>query len=319
MTTTTQPDLGFAPNEDPFVVAHGGFYRRWLSMLDDIDELKGAVARLEGTTEDKWVPVWEEMGLDRDTLFHLGKHPAIEGQFHMTVCALRLSARVNGVSRRHGQVSRTLWRDLWPGRRWEAVPIGHVTNGVHLATWMATPIMELLDEHLVAVQGAPPEPAIDLLPCRQSHADARRRRCEAGWFGDTGRLQPQRKRDGLLSLARHEGAAPWDRKSRLGKHEPGQHLVATQYSRREAVEIVVDARHSDQRGVLVLDAQELVVEEAAPEAQPLRRLGEQRIDHARFERRRVDSRRERALIDPASNFAQHFAAEPARVLEPARP
>ena len=55
--------------------------------------------------------------------------------------ALRLSARVNGVSRRHGQVSRTLWRDLWPGRPWEAVPIGHVTNGVHLATWMATPIM----------------------------------------------------------------------------------------------------------------------------------------------------------------------------------
>ena len=55
---------------------------------------------------------------------------------------------MNGVSRRHGQVSRTLWRDLWPGRPWEAVPIGHVTNGVHLATWMATPIMQLLDEHL---------------------------------------------------------------------------------------------------------------------------------------------------------------------------
>ena len=59
---TTQIDLGFAPNEDPFVVAHGGFYRRWLSMIDDIEELKEAVSRLEGTTEDKWVPIWEELG-----------------------------------------------------------------------------------------------------------------------------------------------------------------------------------------------------------------------------------------------------------------
>ena len=46
---------------------------------------------------------------------------------------------MNGVSRRHGQVIPNLWRDLWPGRPWEAVPIGHVTNGVHLATWMASP------------------------------------------------------------------------------------------------------------------------------------------------------------------------------------
>src|SRR5688572_19608068 len=93
-------------------------------------------------------PIWEEMGIDREALFHLGKHPSIDGQFHMTVCAMRMSARVNGVSRRHGQVSRNLWRDLWPERPWETVPVGHVTNGVHLATWMAGPIMELLDEHI---------------------------------------------------------------------------------------------------------------------------------------------------------------------------
>ena len=93
-------------------------------------------------------PVWEEMGVDRHTLFALGTHPAMPGQFHMTVTAMRLSARVNGVSRRHGQVSRNIWRELWPNRHWEAVPIGHVTNGVHLATWMATPIMAVLDDHL---------------------------------------------------------------------------------------------------------------------------------------------------------------------------
>ena len=50
------------PGEDPFIVARGGFYRRWLSMIDDIEELERIVTTLEGTTEDKWVPVWREAG-----------------------------------------------------------------------------------------------------------------------------------------------------------------------------------------------------------------------------------------------------------------
>jgi esterase FrsA len=54
--------LGFAPSEDPFVVEHGGFYRRWLSMIDDVDELKAVVVGLEATTQDKWVPVWSTAG-----------------------------------------------------------------------------------------------------------------------------------------------------------------------------------------------------------------------------------------------------------------
>jgi dienelactone hydrolase len=54
--------LGFAPSEDPFAAVHGGFYRRWLSMIDDVDELRAAVVRLRGTTEDLWVPVWQELG-----------------------------------------------------------------------------------------------------------------------------------------------------------------------------------------------------------------------------------------------------------------
>jgi dipeptidyl aminopeptidase/acylaminoacyl peptidase len=63
----TTKELGFAPNEDPFVVVHGGFYRRWLSMIEDLSELEGAVSRLEGTTEDKWVPVWRELGQNHET------------------------------------------------------------------------------------------------------------------------------------------------------------------------------------------------------------------------------------------------------------
>jgi starch phosphorylase len=66
----------------------------------------------------------------------------------MTAACIRLSRRVNGVSERHGAVSRELCAPLWPGRTHESVPVGHVTNGVHLATWMANPIMHLLDDHL---------------------------------------------------------------------------------------------------------------------------------------------------------------------------
>ena len=55
-------DLGFSPSENPFVVQHGGFYRRWLSMIDDIDELKVVVSKLEGSTEDLWVPVFADAG-----------------------------------------------------------------------------------------------------------------------------------------------------------------------------------------------------------------------------------------------------------------
>ena len=94
-------------------------------------------------------PIWDEMGVSRETVLELGHHPVHDhGQFHMAVLAIKLSGRVNGVSRRHGEVSRGLWKDLWPDRDVSQVPIGHVTNGVHLETWMAGQIGALLNQHL---------------------------------------------------------------------------------------------------------------------------------------------------------------------------
>ena len=94
-------------------------------------------------------PIWEELGASRETVLGLGHHPTRDhGQFHMAVVAMRLSGRVNGVSRRHGEVSRRLWGDLWPGCEAARVPIGHVTNGVHLATWMSHRTTELLNRCL---------------------------------------------------------------------------------------------------------------------------------------------------------------------------
>jgi starch phosphorylase len=94
-------------------------------------------------------PVWPELGVSRERVLALGHHPeAGPASFHMTALCVRLSRRVNGVSARHGAVSRALCAPLWRDRAAEAVPVGHVTNGVHLATWMANPVMQLLDEHL---------------------------------------------------------------------------------------------------------------------------------------------------------------------------
>ena len=68
--------------------------------------------------------------------------------FCMTVLALKLSRRANAVSSLHGQVSRSMWTSLWPGRPEEEVPIGHITNGVHVPTWLAPQMHQVYDRHL---------------------------------------------------------------------------------------------------------------------------------------------------------------------------
>ena len=94
-------------------------------------------------------PIWDAMGVSRETVLRLGRHPVRDhGHFHMPVLAIRLSRQVNAVSRRHGEESRRIWADLWPGRDPARVPIGHVTNGVHLATWMSHRVSTLLAAHL---------------------------------------------------------------------------------------------------------------------------------------------------------------------------
>jgi starch phosphorylase len=71
-----------------------------------------------------------------------------DSPFGITQAALRLSDAANGVSRRHGQVAREMWNELWPDKQAEDVPIGYVTNGVHVPTWIGGPMRELIDRHL---------------------------------------------------------------------------------------------------------------------------------------------------------------------------
>ena len=91
-----------------------------------------------------------DIGMDFESFLQLGRtrpdNPA--EHFVMTPLGIRMSRAANGVSRRHGEVARQMWQPLFPDRSVDAVPIGHVTNGVHVPTWMSAPMRELLDRHL---------------------------------------------------------------------------------------------------------------------------------------------------------------------------
>jgi starch phosphorylase len=92
----------------------------------------------------------KDLGTEPDRLLDLGRVRPGNGEeaFGLTPLGIRLARASNGVSRRHGEVSRGMWHAMFPGRAVEDVPIGHVTNGVHLPTWMAAPMRELLDRSL---------------------------------------------------------------------------------------------------------------------------------------------------------------------------
>jgi glycogen phosphorylase len=70
--------------------------------------------------------------------------------FCMTVLALKASRAANGVSELHGEVSRHMWQPLFPGLTVEQVPIGHVTNGIHLLGWMKGPVRSFWRRKLTA-------------------------------------------------------------------------------------------------------------------------------------------------------------------------
>ena len=91
-----------------------------------------------------------ELGCSPQELVTLGRGQADDpwSPFGVTEAALRMSRTANAVSRRHQEVARDMWHWLWPERELDAVPIGHVTNGVHIPTWIGQPMRELFDRHL---------------------------------------------------------------------------------------------------------------------------------------------------------------------------
>jgi starch phosphorylase len=106
--------------------------------------------RFEGElVEEHLGPTREALGISYDQLMGLGR---VEPQNHhelftMTLLGLKLSRKANAVSSLHGHVSRRMWAHLWPWRVEEEIPIGHITNGVHVPTWLAWQMQQLYDRN----------------------------------------------------------------------------------------------------------------------------------------------------------------------------
>jgi len=91
----------------------------------------------------------KELGIPFDELFSFGQTRVDRSDpFSMTILALRMSRHSNGVSKLHGEVSRSLWRDVWNGVPVHEVPITSVTNGIHTKTWMAPEFSALYRKYL---------------------------------------------------------------------------------------------------------------------------------------------------------------------------
>jgi glycogen phosphorylase len=95
---------------------------------------------------------WQALGLSRDEFLNLGrvKEGDDEELFGLTPLALRMCRSSNGVSRKHGEVSRELWNKMWPEQKVDEVPISSVTNGVHAPTWVSPLLRSLFEERIGA-------------------------------------------------------------------------------------------------------------------------------------------------------------------------
>ncbi len=91
---------------------------------------------------------WPQLGIDRDTFFALGNFGETGTDFNMTAISMRLANQRNGVSKKHGEVTREMWHGIWPELAVDDVPVQSVTNGVHLQTWIAPRIARMLDSHI---------------------------------------------------------------------------------------------------------------------------------------------------------------------------
>ncbi len=100
--------------------------------------------------EEHLGPLRDSLHISHDHLMSYGRENTANHSepFCMTVLGMKLSRRANAVSSLHGEVSRNMWTGLYPGKSEDEMPIGHITNGVHVPSWLAPQMHRLYNRHL---------------------------------------------------------------------------------------------------------------------------------------------------------------------------
>jgi starch phosphorylase len=92
---------------------------------------------------------WDSLGISREAFLELGRQDSTGDQsFNMTVLALKMTGHRNAVSQLHGKVTRRMWHGLWPEVKEDETPISHITNGIHMPTWVAPEMSRLYERYL---------------------------------------------------------------------------------------------------------------------------------------------------------------------------
>jgi starch phosphorylase len=139
-----QEDMGLSFNEALEVVRATSIFTTHTPVPAGIDTFSPGLMR------DYLDPLARALGISFEVLLGFGKQDLRnrEEKFSMAVLALRLSNWNNGVSRLHGHVSRKMWRNIWPKTPEIDLPISHVTNGVHIPSWISNGMAEIYDRYL---------------------------------------------------------------------------------------------------------------------------------------------------------------------------
>lgn len=99
--------------------------------------------------DEHFAEYWPLLGITREEFHELGReNMGTYDLFSMAVFALRVSSESNGVAQLHGAVSRDMWQWLYPNVPINEIPIGAVTNGIHVQTWISTEMATLFDRYL---------------------------------------------------------------------------------------------------------------------------------------------------------------------------
>jgi glycogen phosphorylase len=92
----------------------------------------------------------KELGLTNEEFLRLGRVDPADSKenFGLTPLAIRMCRSTNGVSKKHGEVSRALWLKLWTDKKVDEVPITYITNGVHVPTWVAPLLQSVFEKYI---------------------------------------------------------------------------------------------------------------------------------------------------------------------------